>query len=100
MPRSLSGMIWKILPQRSQASLSASFSDIENWLPGLMTSGLRVWVAPYFNATREDAYEIQGQLGVKIAGEQKLTPFPHWTVSTRVSGKRHAFLSEPTSDWF
>jgi len=73
----------------AQASLSASFSDVENWLPGLMTAGFRVWVAPYFNATREDSYDLQAQVGVKVAGEQKLTPFPHWTLSTRVSGKKY-----------
>ena len=65
-----------------------------------MTNGLRVWVAPSFNATREDSYDIQAQLGVKITGDQKLTPFPHWVVSTRTSGKRYPFLSEPVSDWF
>src|SRR5205085_7197535 len=84
----------------AQASLAASFSDIENWLSGLMTNGLRLWCAPYFNATREDSYDIQAQLGVKIAGDQKLTPFPHWTLSTQTSGKRYAVLSEPVSDWF
>ena len=36
----------------------------------------RAWVAPYFNATREDCYPIQEQLNVKITGEQKLAPFP------------------------
>lgn len=82
------------------ASLSNSFLDIESWLPGLMTSGMRAWVSPSFNATREDSYDIQEQLGVKIAGEQKLTPFPHWTLSTQTSGKQYAFLSEPVSDWF
>lgn len=84
----------------AQASLAASFADIETWLPGLMTSGMRIWVAPYFNATREDSYDIQAQLGVKIAGDQKLSPFPHWTVSTKTSGKRYPLLSEPVSDWF
>jgi hypothetical protein len=82
------------------ASLAASFSDLESWLPGLMTNGMRIWVAPYYNAVREDSYDIQAQLGVKVTGEQKLTPFPHWTVSTKSSGKRYGFLSEPISDYF
>ncbi len=82
------------------ASVSNAFVDIEGWLPGQMTSDMRVWVAPYFNSTREDSYDIQAQLGVKVAGDQKLTSFPHWTVSTGTSGKRYPFLSIPVSDWF
>jgi hypothetical protein len=65
-----------------------------------MTNGMRVWAAPYFDATRENSYDIQAQLGVKIAGEQKLTPLPHWVVSTATSGKRYALLSLPASDWY
>jgi hypothetical protein len=84
----------------AMASVSNSFLDIENWLPGLMTNGMRVWVAPYFDATRENSYDIQAQLGVKTAGEQKLTPYPHWTLSTQTSGKRYSFLTLPVSDWF
>jgi hypothetical protein len=82
------------------ASMSNSFLDIERWLPGQMTNGMRVWVAPYFDATRENSYDIQAQLGVKAAGEQKLTPFPHWTLSTTNSGKLYSFVSIPVSDWF
>ncbi len=81
------------------ASLSNSFANTESWLSGI-TNGIRAWVAPYFNATREDSYDIQAQLGVKIAGEQKLTPFPHWTVSTRTPGKLYGILSEPVVDWY
>ena len=81
------------------ASISNSFGDIEGWLSGL-TNGIRSWVAPYFNATREDSYDIQSQLAVRTAGDQKLGPFPHWTVSTRTSGKRYPFVSLPVSDWF
>jgi hypothetical protein len=81
------------------ASISNSFRDVESWLTGI-TNGLRSWVGCYFNATREDSYDLQAQLGVKIAGDQKLTPFPHWTVSTLTPNKRYAFLSEPVSDWF
>lgn len=82
------------------ASVSNSFLDIERWLPGLMTNGMRVWAAPYFDATRENSYDIQTQLGVKVAGEQKLTPLPHWVISTATSGKRYGFLSLPVSDWY
>ena len=57
-------------------------------------------MAPYFNATREGSYQIEEQVNVKITGDQKLTPFPAFTLSTQTDGKRYAFLSEPVSDWF
>ena len=82
------------------ASLSNAFNDIEAWLPGLMTTNLRVWASPNFNATRENSYVLQSQLGVKIAGDQKITPFPHWTLSTQTPGLRYGFLTEPVSAWF
>ncbi len=81
-------------------SLSNSFVDVEGWLPGLMTNGMRVWVGCYFNATREDSLDIQSQLNVKASGEQKIGPFPHWTLSTRTANKRYAFVSQPPSDWY
>jgi hypothetical protein len=83
----------------ASASLSNAFLDVEGWLSGI-TNGVRAWVAPYFNATRENSYDLQQQLGVKIAGEQKLSPFPHWTISTATSGKKYPFLTLPVSDWF
>jgi hypothetical protein len=83
----------------AQTSLSNAFSDVETWLAGI-TNGLRAWVGCYFNSTREDSYSVQAQLGVKIAGDQKLTPFPHWTLSTRTPGLRYSLLTEPVSDWF
>ena len=83
----------------ASASVSNSFQDVEGWLSGL-TNGLRSWVACYFNATREESYQIQAQLGVNIAQDQKLTPFPHWTLSTQTSGLRYPFVSLPVSDWF
>ena len=82
------------------ASVSNSFTDIESWLPGLMITNLRVWASPNFNATREESFQLQQQLGVKIAGDQKLSPFPHWTLSSQTSGLRYNILSEPVSDWF
>ena len=81
------------------ASISNSFQDVEGWLAGI-TNGVRAWVGCYFNATREDSYDLQSALNVNITGEQKLTPFPHWTLSTQTPGKRYRFLTEPVSDWF
>ncbi|MDB6109652.1 MAG: hypothetical protein JWR69_1402, partial [Pedosphaera sp.] len=83
------------------ASISNSFTDIHGWIPGSNNGGgLRLWVAPYFNATREGSYQLQEELGIHAAGEQKLGPFPHWTLSTQVPDKRYAFLTLPVSDWF
>jgi hypothetical protein len=81
-------------------SVSNAFRDVEGWLPGQMTNGMRTWAAPYFDATREPSLGIQAQLNVKTTGEQKLGPFPHWTLSTATSGKRYPFISLPVSDWF
>lgn len=82
----------------ASASISASFADIDSWLSGLNTNK-RTWVAPYFNGTREGSYELLSQLGVVSAGEQKIGPFPHWTVSTQTEGKRY-FITLPVSDWY
>ena len=81
-------------------SISRSFQDIESWLPGLMTNGMRVWCGPYYNSTREGSLNIQSALGVKITGEQKVGPFPHWSISTQVPNKRFAILQQPPSEWF
>ena len=90
-------------------SIYTSFLDIEGWLTGLDNgrSGCgtanncpRTWVAPYFNSTREESYDILAQLGVKTAGEQKLSLFPHWTLSTQTRGYRYPYLTLPLSDWY
>jgi hypothetical protein len=81
-------------------SVAISFSQIDAWLTNYQTPDPRTWVVPYFNGTREDSYQIQQQLNVKITGEQKLAPFPSWTLSTRIDGLRYPFLSEPVSDWY
>jgi hypothetical protein len=80
-------------------SVAISFNQVETWITN-QDSAPRVWVVPFFNGTREQSYQIQENLSVKISGEQKLTPFPHWTLSTETDGKRYSFLSEPVSDWF
>ena len=83
------------------ASLSNSFTDILGWLPGTNNGGgLRIAVTPYFNATREASLQIQEQLGIQIAGDEKLGPFPHWTLSTQTPDKNYAFASLPVSDWY
>ena len=65
-----------------------------------LSTNKRTWVSPYFNATREGSYQLLDQAGVLTAGEQKLSPFPHWTVSTQTSGKRFRFVTLPTSEWY
>jgi hypothetical protein len=80
-------------------SISNSFIDIEGWLAGTPNFG-RSFVGCYFNSTREDSYDILAKLNSKTMGEQKLGPFPHWTLSTRTSGKRYPIVTLPVSDWF
>lgn len=85
----------------ASASLAQSFQDIDSWLSGLNANGnLKIWVSPYFNATREGSMQLLDGLGVNTSGEQKLSPFPHWTISTETQGKKYRFLSLPTSEWF
>ena len=81
------------------ASISNSFVDIETWLAGINT-GVRTYAGCYFNSTREDSYDILERLQVKTAGEQKISPFPHWTLSTRTPNKRYSFVSIPPNDWY
>ncbi len=83
----------------ASASISNSFSDLAGW--GLTnSSGLRTWVSPNFNATREPSYQIEQQLGIKTTGEEKLGPFPSWVLSTQTPDKRYPFITLPPSDWF
>lgn len=91
------------------ASIQASFQDIEGWLSGLDNgrSGCgatrtcpRNWVAPFFNATREDSKDVLQQLGSVSMGEEKVGPYPHWTLSYNTPGKRFTHVSLPTSDWY
>lgn len=82
-------------------STSNSFQDVEGWLAGI-TNGLRLTVAPHFNATREASYQIEQQLGINATGEQDLGPFPSWVLSTSLQTPdlRYPFISLPTSDWY
>ena len=84
------------------ASLSNSFSDIAGWLGAYTNNGygLKLTVAPYFNATREDSYQLEAQLGIQATGEEKDGPYPHWTISTQTPDKLYPVLQLPVSDWF
>jgi hypothetical protein len=93
----------------ASASVGASFQNIETWLAGLDNGRAgcgsagncpRVWVSPYFNSGLDGSFVVMEQLGVQTMGEQKLSPFPHWTVSTETNGRRFAHLSIPVSDWY
>jgi hypothetical protein len=86
-----------------------SFQDIAGWMsgydngrPGCGTANNcpRTWVSPAFMSTRDVSYEILEQLGAVTMGEQKISMFPHWTVSTQTNGRRFAHLSIPTSEWY
>jgi hypothetical protein len=81
-------------------SLSNSFKDVDGWLAGYSNGIVRSWTSPYFNATRENSYKIQEQLGVRITGEIKAGPFPTWTLSTATADKFYGLLQLPTSEWF
>jgi hypothetical protein len=82
----------------SLTSISNSFVDLAGW--GLTNATPRAWVAPYFNATREGSFQIEQQLGIKITGDTKISPFPHWTLSTQTPDKLYPTLQLPVSDWF
>jgi hypothetical protein len=93
----------------ARASILQSYQDIEGWLDGVdngragcgaVSNCPRIWVSPFFNSTREESHQILEDLGAVTLGEQKLTVFPHWTVSTQVDGKRFKHLNLPTSEWY
>ena len=93
----------------ASASILASFQDIEGWLSGLDNGRTgcgaagncpRIWVAPYFNSTREGSREIIDQLGAITMGEQKIGPFPHRSLSYDTPGKYYSSITLPVSEWF
>jgi hypothetical protein len=93
----------------ASTSIEASFHDLQIWLKGLdngrpgcgaRDNCPRIWAAPYFNSVREDSLKILEAARVITAGEQKIGPFPHWTLSTQTAGKHYSFLSLPVSEWY
>ena len=90
-------------------SIAISFSDIEGWLsgtdngrPGCGAAGNcpRNWVSPQFNSTREGSFELLEGLDILTVGEQRIGPFPHWTLSTQTAGKRYSHLTLPVGTWY
>ncbi len=84
--------------QYASTSISNSYSDLAGW--GLTNGNIRTWASPNFNAVRERSYQILEQLGVQTAGDEKLSPFPSWVLSTQTPDKRYPFITLPMSDWF
>ncbi len=83
----------------AKSSIAASLADVDSWMSGLNVN-TRTWVSPWFTATREQSLQIVQQLGIQTSGEQKISPFPHWTLSTQTPQTRHNFVNIPASDWF
>jgi hypothetical protein len=90
-------------------SLEASFHDLQTWMKGLdngrpgcgaQKNCPRTWVSPYYNATRKGSLQILEQAHVITSGEQRIGPFPHWTMSTQTLGKQYSFVSIPVSEWY
>ena len=92
-------------------SIELSFQDIEGWLEGVDNGREgcgstgdcpRIWASPYFNSTRDDSLDILGDLSVtpSSAGERKIGPFPHWTLSYKRPLERFYHISLPASDWY
>jgi hypothetical protein len=82
-------------------SLSNSLNDIQGWFGSTTNGGgVKSWVAPYFNATREASVKMQSQLGIQVSGDDKLGPFPTWTFSTQTPDLRYPLVQLPVSDWF
>ncbi|MFO1478382.1 MAG: hypothetical protein U1F98_17250, partial [Verrucomicrobiota bacterium] len=89
----------------SLTSISNSFLDVEGWFAGITNSngnGKRTWVSPYFNSTREPSLQILESLNIRTSGEQKISIFPSWVLSTslQTAGKRYPFISLPLSEWY
>jgi hypothetical protein len=91
------------------ASVQQSFTDIRGWMTGYdngrpgcgaANNCPNTWVSPAFYSTRDVSYEILNELNSATMGEQKLGPFPHFTVSTGVNGRRFNHISLPVSEWF
>ncbi len=90
-------------------SVSLAYQDIDRWLadtdngrPGCGAAGScpHTWASPYFNSTSEESSQILAQVNALSVGEQKLGPFPHFTLSTRTAGLLYPQVSLPVSDWY
>ena len=92
-------------------SIQISFQDLEGWLAGTDNGRTgcgvagncpRTWVSPYFNSGRDRSFKIFEELGASVMGEQKVSPFPHWTLSYDPANPDHRYnvITLPPSDWY
>jgi hypothetical protein len=91
-------------------SIQVSYKDIENWFGdidngregcGAQGNCPRTWVSPFFNSGRERSLQILSDLNSIVMGEQKISPFPHWTLADDPSIRsRLSPLAIPVSEWF
>jgi len=92
-------------------SIQISYQDIENWFGdidngregcGAAGNCPRTWVSPFFNSGRDRSLKIISDLHSIVMGEQKISPFPHWTLADdpKISSHRYTPLAIPVSDWF
>ncbi len=78
-------------------SIQISFQDLEGWLAGTdngragcgaLGNCPRTWVSPYFNSGRDRSFKIFAELSGTVMGEQKVSPFPHWTLAYDLADAR------------
>jgi hypothetical protein len=92
-------------------SIRMAYEDIEGWLKDLDNGRVgcgaagdcpRTWVSPYFNSGRERSLKMLTELDAIVMGEQKISPFPHWTLSNDPATNSHRYptLALPVSDWY
>lgn len=92
-------------------SIERSFDDLEGWFANLDNGRVgcgvldicpRTWVSPYFNSGRDRSFKILEEVGSITMGEQKISPFPHWTLSYDPANPdpRYNHLTLPPSDWY
>ena len=95
----------------SLASIQISFQDLAGWFAGLDNGRAgcgaagncpSTWVSPSFNSGRDRSLKILSELGSVTMGEQKISPYPHRTLSYDPATPNYRYnpISLPPSDWY